>query len=651
MVRRILVLLGLVLILLPAFGGCGVTEEGGLEPDSGVGGSGNDGGGGVGGGQCFPGDKLCPDPKNPQETLCVKADVPANGCSASPACAPCAVPHATAACAGGQCAVGQCDPGWADCNNNPIDGCESDLNGDKNHCGNCATDCITSKGPGWICKAGVCEVNLCCPNGEPACATKDDCDGDKTNGCEVDKAVDPNNCKTCGNVCALANASSGCSQEVCVVTSCNGGWANCNQNDVDGCETNINSGNKANCGACGKACNETNASATCIGGTCVLACAAGWGNCDNNPDNGCETNLNTSPLHCSGCNKPCNPQNVNAAVCNNGVCDYTTCKNGYADCDNNRVNGCEINMLQNVNHCGGCGNVCQAPSGGTVLCSNGTCAQNCGSGLTNCGGVCVPLQTDINNCGNCSNKCIAPANGTATCNGTCGFNCLNGFHKCGNDCKSNTDATACGTSCMNCPPPPSGNGSPVCNSGSCSVNCNTGFHRCGADCKSNTDPTACGTTCVNCPGPSGGNGSPVCSSGTCGISCNSGFHLCTNQCKSNNDVGSCGTNCSPCPNPSAGTGTPTCDGTSCDISCSTPTPDKCGTACVDLQTSEQHCVTCGTNCAAGLTCCGTGNGCVDTKTDDNNCGSCGNKCKSNETCKNSACCPNGGPDGGADGGC
>lgn len=625
MVRRFFVLLGCLLVLLPAFEGCGINEEGGLSPDAG-GAGGQDGGGGVGGGQCFPGDKVCPDPNDPKELLCLKADDPKYGCSGSTACAPCALPHASAKCTSGACAIDTCDTGWDDCNNSPTDGCETDLNGDKNHCGNCAKDCVAEQGPGWICNGGTCEVNECCPTGAASCQSLRDCDGNKANGCEVDVANDATNCKTCGNACALANAAAGCSQEVCVVTGCNGGWANCDTNDANGCEININQGDKGNCGACKKACNETNAGATCQGGNCVLACFPNFGNCDNNPDNGCEVNTNTSTAHCGGCGKGCNPAHVTAAACNAGVCEYAACQPGWSDCDGNKANGCEINILQNVNHCGGCGQKCTPPSGGTVLCSNGSCAQACGAGLTNCGGVCVNTGTDTSNCGSCGNACSPPANSTATCSPApvgCGFTCNSGWAKCGTlQCwQVATDeahcctGAGCNTSCANCPGPTSGTGSPLCNSGACTVTCSSPTTlRCGTACYNPTnDKQHCGNCTTVCTNPA--NGTNNCVTGACTITCNTNFHKCGSLCKADDDPTACGTGCVACPGPTAGTGAAVCTaGTgTCSITCSGSTPDLCGTACVDKQKDNANCGTCGTVCQSGKNC-SNGN-CVGSPTD------------------------------------
>jgi hypothetical protein len=52
------------------------------------------------------------------------------------------------------------------------------------------------------------------------------------------------------------------------------------------------------CGGCGQGCNVPNATASCAGGACLLDnCNPGYANCDGNAGNGCETNANT-PADC-----------------------------------------------------------------------------------------------------------------------------------------------------------------------------------------------------------------------------------------------------------------------------------------------------------------------------------------------------------------
>jgi hypothetical protein len=71
--------------------------------------------------------------------------------------------------------------------------------------------------------------------------------------------------------------------------------ADCNADPNDGCETNLNE-SVNNCGACGSVCGAApNASRTCASGQCdVAACDHGFGNCDTDSGNGCEVDLAVS---------------------------------------------------------------------------------------------------------------------------------------------------------------------------------------------------------------------------------------------------------------------------------------------------------------------------------------------------------------------
>jgi hypothetical protein len=50
-----------------------------------------------------------------------------------------------------------------------------------------------------------------------------------------------------------------------------------------------------------------NAAPTCASGMCGFTCNAGYGDCDGNPGNGCESNLQTSAMHCGACGRACAP--------------------------------------------------------------------------------------------------------------------------------------------------------------------------------------------------------------------------------------------------------------------------------------------------------------------------------------------------------
>ncbi len=70
--------------------------------------------------------------------------------------------------------------------------------------------------------------------------------------------------------------------------TCPAQTVNCNNNLVDGCETNTGDDTK-NCGTCGNACSFGNALATCVASTCVLAsCDASFWDLNQNVLDGCE---------------------------------------------------------------------------------------------------------------------------------------------------------------------------------------------------------------------------------------------------------------------------------------------------------------------------------------------------------------------------
>lgn len=585
------------------FAACGLDTEGaGTEnPD---GGAGAGSGGGAIGNECFINSKACPNDKG--ELVCTPTNDPSKGCNTS-SCEACDLPNATASCDDNGCRIDQCDDGWKDCDTNPATGCEKNFNFDPTNCGTCGNNCYTTKGPNFTCDMGQCVVTDCVP------PTTADCDGDKTNGCEVDTLTDVDNCGFCTNKCNLANANPSCVAKsqgavqvgACAIDSCTGSYADCDKLPENGCEINTAT-DPNNCGTCSKTCSSVNGVAGCLFGNCAIACLPGFGDCNNDASDGCERNLNTDPNHCGGCGKKCNPQNVTAAKCSNGGCDYVACLPGFGDCDGNKANGCETNTNQNINHCGTCGKKCTAASGGTAVCSTGSCGTSCSppTSLCQAAGVCANLNNDVNHCGTCDNQCTTnEANATPACNSTnCGFNCNSGYTQCGsppNSCvDTDTSVAHCGGCNQPCAQPP--NSTRFCSGGACGFNCNSPYSKCGTQCKNlNTDITNCLT---------------------------------------------CGNVCSPPPG-----GTAVCTGTGCDFTCGSLT--KCGAACVNTTNDPLNCNTCGNNCGANRICQSSacvcapgykqcGGACVDTSKDNAHCGDCDQPCAGETTCQSSVCkCP------------
>ncbi len=184
-----------------------------------------------------------------------------------------------------------------------------DTGSDPNNCGGCAMPCSANHAKA-TCVGGQCQSGTCDFG-------YDDCNMDPKDGCEVNLHVDPNNCTSCGNSCSLKNAIPGCA-DGCYIAACNFGFDDCNQDSKDGCETPVLT-DQNNCGGCGIPCKALpNAAASCTAGNCVLgACMPGFANCNNNPMDGCEADLTSDPNNCNSCGVVCPQQNP---FCNKGVC-------------------------------------------------------------------------------------------------------------------------------------------------------------------------------------------------------------------------------------------------------------------------------------------------------------------------------------------
>lgn len=245
-----------------------------------------------------------------------------------------------------------------------------------------------------------------------------------------------NNCGKCGHICHKGAfvATVGCTAGTCKIVACDANWADCNGIYSDGCETLTTT--TSDCGGCGIVCQGTNTTQfSCTNGVCTNTCAQGYGDCDSDPTNGCESQLNTT-TNCGACGNPCSPAN-STGTCASGTCQIVTCNQGYADCNMNPADGCETHTASDAFNCGGCGIQCAA----TKVCTNSACT--CRSGETLCSGICVDTSSDHNNCGACGNVCPV---GQVCSSGTClSGSCPSPYRNCGGSCVDfNSDPHNCG---------------------------------------------------------------------------------------------------------------------------------------------------------------------------------------------------------------
>jgi alpha-tubulin suppressor-like RCC1 family protein len=362
------------------------------------------------------------------------------------------------------------------------------------------------------------------------------------------------------------------------------------------------------CGACGNMCSDgINGTALCRASTCTLACRGAYSDCDRDLSNGCERDLFSDLDNCGSCGRRCSTVHA-VPVCTLGNCRLT-CTSGFGNCNGDVSDGCETDLSSNASNCGMCGNACTSEQ----VCSAGSCTTSCGgSAPTNCSGTCANLDTDPMNCGMCGRSCSRPANTRATCSsGMCGFVCDPGFANCNSisadGCERDTRSdpshcSACGQACDR--PPTARCASPTsletfapmgtCESGTCIYSSTT--RACSGGCVGGvcTDDPCAGITCTS-PTPPVCMGSTLrrytspgtCTAGRCTYMAVD--RACTFGCVS----GAC------LPDPCAG------------VSCTSPPPSRCldtntieeseatGTCSGGSCTYRRTTRTCGFGCASG----------------------------------------------------
>ncbi len=283
--------------------------------------------------------------------------------------------------------------------------------------------------------------------------------------CGTNLLTDRNNCGACGSACPLSSAFPELNMEtVCVDGACqrqcvpkgNTQYGDCNGLVDDGCESNL-SNDPDNCGTCGFTCPAgPDGERRCIAGKC--GCPAGETWCS---PVGC-TNTSIDDTNCGACGNQCKGTDAGPPPahmtyrCQQGKCAQLTCEKGWADCNGKiQEDGCEIDIVNDKNNCGGCGNVC--PAGQKCLVRGNTVGCGCEPLETLCtnGGqdTCVDLLNDTRNCGACGYSCPSRGNYITSCHkGFCEYECAPGRGDCDGDSSNGceTDLMINGRHCGSC---------------------------------------------------------------------------------------------------------------------------------------------------------------------------------------------------------
>lgn len=177
-----------------------------------------------------------------------------------------------------------------------------------------------------------------------------------------------------------------------------------------------------NCGDCYVKCptGGPETKPVCDAGQCGLVCDSGRADCDGDLlGSGCEVDIVHDVAHCGGCNQACVTTNGSAPTCVSGSCQLT-CDPGYASCTGAAANdGCETATSADPAHCGGCGVACPGAALGNTQCVASVCV--CGPGRGDCNGDFVAdgcetaVVADPFHCGVCAHSC----QGGSCTNGQC----------------------------------------------------------------------------------------------------------------------------------------------------------------------------------------------------------------------------------------
>jgi len=541
----------------------------------------------------------------------------------------------------GGCEPDECEPGWAHCDDDNENGCETQLGTDTSCGTTCGAlvNCTTLPGvESAHCEEGECVIDACqdglhdC-NAAPGCESNFD-----------DRVSCGTNCSNIVNCRLLPQVTDAlCEEGVCEVNRCLSGFGNCDDESDDGCETDFSDPS-----SCGNDCDSAIncnllphvALADCSEQLCeIVTCEEGWGDCNSGalPGvlDGCETNLNQSET----CGDTCGTAidcgdlpGVTDSACLEGTCLINDCFPGRDDCNSDRpggvLDGCELILLADDT----CGTSCadavvcsDQPHVVSGVCRAGDCLDFvCEDGWGDCTDA-PGCETSLNQPDFCGSTCgdavdCDEVEGVLAGNCVAGectvLACLEGFGDCdleADGCETDlTEITSCGLSCparTDCTELDNTTDQ-TCDEGDCAFECVEGWLDCTVfpGCETASDlTTSCGDSCgglVDCESLAN-TSDHTCDDGGCGFDCTEGWLDCNvlSGCETPNDLDvSCGLtceglgNCTTLPH----TVDESCSAGVCDYSCEEGW-DDC-TEASGCETNLNAINSCGPSCESRVDC-------------------------------------------------
>jgi hypothetical protein len=331
--------------------------------------------------KCPEGYTTCPGSRFPCD---VNLKTDRNNCGACGSTCP-ARQDESFACNEGRCVMTCMSfPMKFDCDGIVDNGCETPGNTNDN-CTACGDTCLDPANP--CVQRAPFEFGCGCLGGFMACADPFlrcvDTKKDDTNCGTCGKACDP----TGDGGVPPDNAYFGCDKGECGAIKCRNAFGDCDLNHKNGCETPLTT--SRNCGVCGNACDPGQECRPNEIGMLQCMCPAGQTYCtllrlNDEPLFGKCVDVTTDVDHCGACGAMCPGK---YAFYSTSVCTYGTCSRqcvvGRADCNGNPSDDCETDINSDPRNCGGCGNACDAIAGQACVagrCVVEPCADDAGVG-------------------------------------------------------------------------------------------------------------------------------------------------------------------------------------------------------------------------------------------------------------------------------